>query len=328
MIIDRSQRPWILTVAAIGLAVTALYLVYAALARNGPSGRSAPGLFFGVAGTALIVMEALLSVRKKLPAFPLGRLRIWLSAHVWLGLLSFLLILCHSGWRWGHGVAGLLMWLFLAITLSGIWGMVLQHYLPRRITELVPRETVYEQIPLVIRHLRQDADERVQYVIADLDTEDEVEEEHIWQSVFRAGGIKFHFDPEQRKSAQQKREAEMARRRAAPQILVDKPFADALRLQYQKEIRPFLQHRPAMSTRGLFRNAVAVGAYFKHLRTFMPLAMHVVLQDLEDIVEERRQLEMQAQMHLFLHGWLLVHVPLSAALLLLIAVHAVTSLRY
>jgi hypothetical protein len=325
MIIDRSQRAWILTVAAIGLAVTVLYFIYAASMPNGPSGRSAPGLIFGGAGTALILLEALLSLRKKFPAFPLGRMSVWLRAHVWLGLLSFLLILCHSGWHWGHGIAGLLMWLFLIITLSGVWGVVLQHYLPRRMTELIPRETVYEQIPVLIRQLRQDADERVQYVTADLKLKDDDEED---RDVFQAGGIKYYFDPEQRRNAQQKIDAEMARRKASPQILVDERFAEALRLQYLKEIRPFLKQRPSVATQGLFRNAAIVAAYFKHLRTFMPLAMHVVLQDLEDIVEERRQLQTQARMHLWLHGWLLVHVPLSAGLLLLIVVHVAISLRF
>jgi hypothetical protein len=222
------------------------------------------------------------------------------------------------------------MWLFLIITLSGVWGLILQHYLPRRITELVPRETVYEQIPLVIHHLRQDADERVEYVTADLmlKDKDEEEDEKTWLDRFRAGGVKFHFEEQQRRSAQEKIDVEIARRKAAPQILVDEQFAEALRLQYLREIRPFLKQRPAAVTRELFRTAAAVAAYFKRLRTIMPLATHVVLEDLETMVEERRQLETQVRMHLWLHGWLLVHVPLSAAFLLLIAVHAVVSLRF
>ena len=35
-------------------------------------------------------------------------------------------------------------------------------------TELVPRETIYEQIPTVIRGLRTEADERVEFITADL----------------------------------------------------------------------------------------------------------------------------------------------------------------
>ena len=44
--------------------------------------------------------------------------------------------------------------------------------------------------------------------------------------------------------------------------------------------------------------------------------------------EERRQLAAQERLQRWLHGWLLVHVPLSYALLLLSTVHAVQSVRY
>jgi hypothetical protein len=56
--------------------------------------------------------------------------------------------------------------------------------------------------------------------------------------------------------------------------------------------------------------------------------MHEALHDLEVMCEERRQLARQRRLHRWLHGWLLVHVPLSYALLLLSAVHAFQSLRY
>ena len=46
------------------------------------------------------------------------------------------------------------MWLFAVILVSGIFGVALQNYIPRRMTELVPHETIYEQIPTVIRGLR------------------------------------------------------------------------------------------------------------------------------------------------------------------------------
>jgi hypothetical protein len=49
---------------------------------------------------------------------------------------------------------------------------------------------------------------------------------------------------------------------------------------------------------------------------------------LEAICEERRELAQQKRLHHWLHGWLLVHVPLSLALLLLSAAHAVLALRY
>jgi len=36
----------------------------------------------------------------------------------------------------------------------------------------------------------------------------------------------------------------------------------------------------------------------------------------------------QERLHRWLHGWLLLHIPLSLALILLGAVHAVMALRY
>jgi hypothetical protein len=53
-----------------------------------------------------------------------------------------------------------------------------------------------------------------------------------------------------------------------------------------------------------------------------------MVKDLESICEEARQLERQEKLHHLLHGWLLIHIPLSYALLLLSAVHAVMTLRY
>ena len=67
---------------------------------------------------------------------------------------------------------------------------------------------------------------------------------------------------------------------------------------------------------------------FEELRRRLPPALHDTVKDLEDICEEERQLNRQARLHYWLHGWLLLHVPLSFALLLLGAVHAVMALRY
>ncbi len=67
---------------------------------------------------------------------------------------------------------------------------------------------------------------------------------------------------------------------------------------------------------------------FAGLRTLTPAGAHATLDDLQDICEEARQLSRQEKMHRWLHGWLLVHIPLSLALILLGAVHAVMALRY
>lgn len=323
MIIDRRQQNWIFATCAAALASTALYLAYALNEPNGPRGGSLAGLIFGFAGTGVIIFECLLSLRKKYPASPMGRVHTWLKAHVWLGLLSFLLILFHAGFDWGQGLAAWLMWIFLAITLSGVAGVFLQWWLPRRMTSEVKRETIYEQIPEVVRALRFEADERIEYLTADLRMAEEED-----KRAFRAGGKKFYYDPVQFKSAGEKIMAVREKRKATAQIELDTVSTDAVRAHYLEEIRPFLAEKPGAGTVRLFNDPATVGAYFSHLRTILPVAAHEVLHDVEEIVEERRQLLRQESMHRLLHGWLLVHVPLSFAFLVLTVVHAVMSLRY
>jgi len=60
----------------------------------------------------------------------------------------------------------------------------------------------------------------------------------------------------------------------------------------------------------------------------LPAAAHGALRDLEDICDEARQLVLQERLHRWLHGWLLVHIPISLALVILGVVHAVVALRY
>ena len=321
MILDRQQSKWALVTAAVAVLSFGSYLVYAILSPNGPSGGSTAGLVFGSLGTAIIVFECMLGLRKRYPASPFGRVKTWLRAHTWLGLLSFLLILMHSGFHWGHGLAAVIMSMFAVIVASGIFGIALQNYIPGRMTELVARETIFEEIPTVIESLRFEADERVEFITADLGMEEPPE-------YLRAGGVKRYYDPDQKKSNAEKVRAAVEIRKSTPQIELESGEREAFRAHYLQEMRPFLRERPPSLSLKLYASPDSVTAYFGHLRTIMPEAAHVVLQDLAEIIEERRQLLVQRRLHMWLHGWLLIHVPLSFALLVLAAVHAVLSLRY
>jgi hypothetical protein len=323
MIITLRPDPLIRWSAAAAGISSIAYIVYALLSANGPDAGSLGGLLFGFAGTGIIIFECLLSLRKKYPASRIGRVSTWLRAHVWLGLLSFLLILFHSGFRWGQGLAAVLMWLFAVITLSGVWGLALQQSLPRRMKNEVPNETLYAQIPEVVQNLRVEADERAEFIILKTDAEEE-ELPHI----IRAGGVKYRFDESQQKSFKDKIIAEKLKRRTTQQIDCGPEAATVLRTHYRGEIRPFLELNPSPFSRRLFQTPEAVRAYFDHLRTVLPPLAHEVLGDLQQICEERRQLLVQRSLHRWLHGWLFVHVPLSMGFLVLTLVHAVMSLYY
>jgi hypothetical protein len=113
----------------------------------------------------------------------------------------------------------------------------------------------------------------------------------------------------------------------APEIvLLTDEESKPLRLFYFSEVRAFLE-APAWQRQRLGDPERAKSA-FAALRRLMPPVAHPALDDLLSICDETRQLMRQELLHRWLHGWLLVHIPLSLALILLGAIHAVMALRY
>jgi hypothetical protein len=105
------------------------------------------GLIFGAISLGIFVFAALLGVRKKLVLWRVGTVQRWLRAHIWLTLLTVPLVILHSGFRLGGPMTSLLIVLYVVVMVSGIYGLALQHQLPRIMMERLPAESVYEQIP-------------------------------------------------------------------------------------------------------------------------------------------------------------------------------------
>src|SRR5258706_7339438 len=95
---------------------------------------------------------------------------------------------------------------------------------------------------------------------------------------------------------------------------------------YVDELRPSFETRKQRGQR--LGDAQKAASAFVGLRTLLPAAGHAALEDLSDICDEARQLRRQERLHHWLHDWLLLHIPLSLALILLGAVHAAMALRY
>jgi hypothetical protein len=113
---------------------------------------------------------------------------------------------------------------------------------------------------------------------------------------------------------------------AAETVVLSEEECAPLRKFYLDEMRPFLDRPKQRGSR--LGDADKAQGVFSGLRTLMPSSAQATMQDLEDICDEARQLVRQEQLHHWLHGWLLVHIPLSLALILLGAAHAVMALRY
>src|SRR5947209_18427853 len=159
MLIDRHQRRWIWTSVILGAGALALYLYLARTSAGMLTGGSLVGMWYGIIGAGLMIYAGLLSALRKVRSWWwLGARKTWLRGHVWLGLLSVVLILCHSSFHWGGPLETALWLVLIGVILTGILGIVLQNVLPRLLTSRVPTEAPYEQIPHLCRQMRRKAD--------------------------------------------------------------------------------------------------------------------------------------------------------------------------
>jgi hypothetical protein len=304
MLIDRTHRKWFLASAIMLAIAVIIYVPYAM--RGHVKGGSALGLAYGIIGFAFMLFAGLLSLRKKFPIWRIGRASSWMRGHLWLGLLSFPLILLHGGFYLGGSLTRVLMWMFLIVFVSGIFGAVVQHYLPRIHTERLPMETIYEQIDRVRGQLAEEAAKLVDDSCAAL--EGDVTRASTEQlAVAAAAGVNWDVT-------------------VASGLQADERVATELRQFYRRDIHSYLEKS------GSYRQPLAdrsrSQAMFRQMRVLLPPNLHPAIDELENICEEKRELDQQNTMHKLLHGWLLVHVPLSYAVLLLGALHAVIALRY
>jgi hypothetical protein len=263
MRIDQTHRPWLVWILAILAIATVAYFFFGMTSIRGPRAGSPIGTAFGAGGYALMLFAGLLGARKRFPLWRIGRAQTWMRGHVWLGLLSFALILLHAGFAFRGPLTTVLILLFTIVMVSGVAGVALQHHLPRLMTTQVPLETIYEEIPRVRQQLCAEADQLVEAA-----------------------------------------------------VLIESQSGERARFReiYHSQIRPRLEQPDEQM--------------FVPVRASVPATFHGVLDDLEDICEEQRQLNRQVRLYHWLHGWLLVHVPLSVTLLVLGGVHAIMALRY
>lgn len=294
MIIDRTHKKWLVASLIILGVATAAYIPYALNAATGPSGGSVLGLAYGIIGSAFMIFAGLLAARKQVPVWRVGRAQSWMRGHLWLGLLSLPLILFHGGFHFGGALTSVLMALLIIVVASGVFGAILQHYMPRVMTVKVPMETIFEQIDSVRAQLRAEAD----------------------GFVAAACG----FPPASTAGAGKQSAVAVAA------VAASEEETTPLRRFYMDEMRPFLEN--ARARRHPLADADQAREVFEELRTLLPPAVHDAVKDLENICEEERELRRQVRLHHWLHGWLMLHIPLSFALLLLGAVHAVMALRY
>lgn len=427
MIVDRRHRPWAIVTLLLAVAALAGYYGAASGSLHGVTGGSTAGLWFGVVGTALMAFCGLLAAHRKVPTWSwLGSRQAWLRAHIWLGLLSVLVIACHAGFRLGGGLE---LWLWAVIALivaSGVFGLLLQQWLPGYLTTL-PVEAPFQQLPHYCDVLRRRADgllDALRSVIAvGDDLVDDYEARVRPGFAFDAPGGSLLHDVSRVRDEFDRWREELSKRSRA----MDGSTYTESSLDLRERLRARPPHDPREQAEALFdalrakpdpadvdaavkrvdaakkdKNAAleqreidrlakvlslgadqkpldeakAYVARYKPLMTRLDKARDALLHFFDDyerpetlradagpalkdvkevaalmgdaeagarldrvmgevwfdalhrVAEERAGYATQARIHRWLHAWLLVHVPLSAALLVMTAFHVIMSLKY
>jgi hypothetical protein len=306
------DRPWVVAIILATVGAAVWYAVDWTQTGRMPGGSSRPGLVFGIVGGLIIAFELLLWPRKRVRSWRLGSAQSWLRAHVWLGLLCLPLVVMHARLLVVGGLLNVaLIALFLVVIASGVWGLVLQQFIPRTLLDEVPAETIREQIDHVAARECADVERLVRAVCEGTEEGDhaaERDDDFTVVTGFRAmTGIQ-------------------GRVLETLPVYTVIPGTREITRRFQADVRPYLLvGRSGGSPLATGREA---DAFFGTLRAASPVEAGSVIARLEQACEHRRQYDHQAALHDRLHAWLLVHVPLSVALGVLLAVHVPVALWY
>jgi hypothetical protein len=311
---------WIAITGAVALAAIAWVWVLTLRSGRWPGGSSAPGLVLGSLAAAIFLFE-LAIVFKKTRWLRTARWTLsaqtWMKAHIWLGLLSVPLVVLHSGGRLGGTLTMVLLAVFATVIVSGVWGLALQNVLPKMLLEASPAETIYSQIDSVGRQYAEEARRLALLACGDEDYEPAGVAAQAVTEYAAAGGLPIAGAARQVGPQVQRRPHPASQQRT---VVPSAAIRDAM----TRDIEPFLRQGSSAALGSRQRNQW----YFEDLRQRVPRELRGLADQLEELCERRRQLNVQQRLHFWLHNWLWLHLPLSMALIVLLLGHIALAMRF
>lgn len=321
MLIDRKHAPWgLFTLALAGAAAAAYLLDPQARAVGGRhAGWTLTGIVLGSAALGIMLFCAGLSLKRRVPHWRIGRAQSWLRGHIWLGLLSVWLVALHAAFRAG-GALTTALWIVLAlVTISAIFGLILQQFIPRLLLHSVPGETVAQQLARQLESVSAMIEKSVTTYAGSLDTP-----APPWSPEAAAAPVEAAPAPAPEPAAATATAAPP--KPAAKKVDPNAPPAggEPLRRCYQDFVRPYLNGRGSSPLASRAR----ADSIFVAIKTMTPAHIHPGVEEVRELCERRRQLLRQRRLMTGLHAWLIFHVPLSWGLLAMVIIHAVWALRF
>lgn len=99
------------------------------------NGGTALGYLLGIIATLLILLLTWFGMRKRQFASTMGSVQGWLSAHVYLGIALVVIALLHTGFQFGYNVHTLAFTLMVLVVASGLYGVYVYMKYPSRLSE-------------------------------------------------------------------------------------------------------------------------------------------------------------------------------------------------
>lgn len=262
-------------------------------------GNSPLGLLYGTFSFGVFVFAVLLAFRRKFPLLRLGKVQYWLKAHIWLTLLTIPLVFMHAQFKFGGTQTSVLMYLYIIVMVSGIYGVVLQNVLPTYMRERLPLETVFEQIPFLTARI--------------LDSAVRLRDD-IRETVQQAATLGSHAAA-----------PVVALAGEASTIKEHDESAETILEAMERDIIPFLA---ATTGEGRLSDGRLAEEFFNLLRLKTKPEYHPKVDAVETWCAERRSMDAQAKYQHRLHLWILIHAPISFILVGMTAWHAVAWLIF
>ncbi|MHA3770857.1 hypothetical protein ACXR0O_04895 [Verrucomicrobiota bacterium sgz303538] len=324
MILNRRHIPWALFTLLASLVAAVFYLAnfhpqwlpfkFELPPQFGPIppvrntvGGTPLGVVFGSLSLLIFLFAAALGIRKKRRLWRIGNPQMWLRAHIWLTILTIPLILFHSGFKSGGPMTTAVMVLYSIVMVSGFWGLAMQQFMPRLMTESLPREVVFEQIPHV-RGMLVEAAEKFR-----------AEMQNAAKAATEVKAAPAAVAPEGEGSVAVTAVPAVDLEKADQSIPLLREFLDEECLRYLKARR---------GERHRLGDQKVSDDVFRLLKLNVAEKYHAQVDDMRSWCDDRRLMDLQTKLHHWLHGWLLVHVPLSFALLVLTIWHAWIALTF
>jgi len=276
----------------VALVVTALAIVAYLLddPQEPPNGGTVLGYTLGTVAALLVLWLTWFGVRKRRYTSTRGTMQGWLSAHVYLGLALFVIVLLHAGFQFGVNVHTLAFALMTLVIVSGLYGVFIYMKYPGRVStnrDGASRPELLDQL--------EDLDRRSLRVAADLNDD--------YQELVASGVSRTQLGSTLWSRLRGRDLSQIVLRTGGQTKVVPNPGQEAA--------LDWLANEQSRATDA--DSAAKIGELSAVLRNKRQL--------LRQIGEDLR---LQAGMEI----WLYFHVPLTAALLMALVAHIITVFMY